>query len=245
MVARFHLILFVALSALGSALGGAEVHAASFQISPLLIELPPQSNIATYTLHNSGETQLDVQVSAYRWEQEPERDRLTPAENLMIVPAIVSIPPGRDQLVRVALRSQRPANELSYRLHFQELPAQTAEGAVVVQTLLKINVPLFFAPKHISTVYEPRLLSGSKASEVVAEITNTGSRYLRLSRLVLLNANGEQISEVDGPLYVLPGATRQWTFESSSIRKNKGKSNTYQLQVVSGRESNQHLLEIH
>lgn len=248
MAARSH-ALFIALLILGSSFAGATVHAASLQISPILIEVIPKSNVATYTLRNNSEQELGVQVSAFRWEQESNEDKLQPADNLMVVPAIVVIPPGKEQLVRVALHSERPSRELSYRLHFQELPGQSDTGTVAVQTLLKVDVPLFFSAKNTNNTYTPRLFAGEDPSQVVAELTNTGSRFMRLSQLTLLDSNGQSISELHGPLYVLPGATRRWVLALDTDKKRaktvKGEKPTFRLDLKSGRTSDQHLLEVH
>lgn len=249
MAARCYALWLVALSVVGSSFAGAAAHAGSLQISPILIEVIPKSNIATYTLRNNSEQELGVQVSAFRWEQESNEDQLQPADNLMVVPAIVVIPPGKEQLVRVALRSERPARELSYRLHFQELPGQSDTGTVAVQTLLNIDVPLFFSAKNTNNAYTPRLFSGEDPSQIVAELTNTGSRFMRLSQLALLDSNGQSISELRGPLYVLPGATRRWVFtlDTDNTRVNAAKNGkpAFRLDVMSGRASDQHLLEVH
>lgn len=248
MTARFYALWLMALSIMGSALVGLTAQAASLQISPLLLEVKPGSNVATYTLRNGSEQELGVQISAYQWAQKSNRDTLQPADELMLVPAIVVIPPGKEQLVRVALRSQRSPTELSYRLHFQELPSQSHTGAVAVQTLLKIDVPLFFSAKEANNAYRPRLMAGDQASEMLVELTNTGTRFLRLSQLDLFDSNGKHLSQLRGPLYVLPGATRRWalTLEGAhqKTKNAKGEKPTYRLEVKSGRTSDRHVLEV-
>lgn len=233
--------------ALGSVFGGVGACAASLEVSPLLLEVPPGTNIATYRLRNSSDVEVGVQVTAYSWKQSDTNDEMTPAENLMIVPAIVSVPAGQEQLVRVALRAERPDRELSYRVHFQELPARSQEGAVVVQTLLRLNVPLFFVSSSGKRTYEAQLVADNE-SEMAVVIANTGSRFLRVSQLTLRSADGKVIAAKSGPLYVLPGATRKWLLESKKDVNRGGAAaqseQVFQLQVSHSGGTDDHSVEV-
>lgn len=204
------LALALLLVALGSTLpGGPSARAASLQVSPLVAEVPADTRIVTYRLHNSAAQPLSVEVRAYDWEQPNGSDKLTPAKNLMVVPTIVSIQPGREQLIRVALQGERPDRELSYRLHFQELPRQKKPGKAAITTLLKLNLPLFFTADAAVRSYEPQLrLQDQDTLEV--DIKNTGSRYLRVTEMQLKSADGTTLGERKGLFYILPGVTRQW-----------------------------------
>lgn len=190
----------------------ASAHAGSFQLNPVLVEVPPSEAIATYTVRNTGSQPLNLQISGYRWTQQDNDDKYTRADKLLIVPQILTIPPGRQQLVRVALRGQHPLDELDYRLHFDEIPPAPAPGFVGVQTVLHMNVPLFYAPRRIVNAYQPRLSRG-RDGVIVATVANTGTRFVRISKLRLLDTRGHQVGQRGGPLYVLPGATRHWAFK--------------------------------
>ena len=244
MTARFYASVLLALSVLGSALGGAGVHAASFHISPLLIEVPPGETIATYRLSNSSTREAAVQISGFRWSQKNGQDHLEPAEDLMIIPSITTLRAGQTQLVRVALRSSRPDRELSYRVQFQELPKQSSGGGIGIQTLIKMDVPLFFSPKQITQKYQPSLHSSEGSPKIAVQIANTGTSFLRFSRLALSDSIGKLLAEKEGLFYVLPGAVRTWSLDLGNINKGQRSNERYQLQVDHGSKSNQHLLKI-
>lgn len=223
---------------------GGRSYAAKVDISPMLIEVPPSSMVATYELHNKGSEQLGLQIEAFRWKQTLNEKQLTPADELLIVPAIISIPPGQRQLVRVALRAQRPASGLNYRVHFKQLPAQSSEGRTTIQTLLTTDVPLFFAAEREVNEYEARLLLGNRASEVILEVANTGTRFLRVRRLQLKNEKGQTVSDKSGPLYVLPGVTQRWVMNinNSAELDHSEKGQSYYLHVDSSQGEHSHLL---
>ncbi len=232
-------LLLVALGL--TVMGSPSARAANLQVSPLVVEVPVDSGIVTYHLRNSGSEPLSVQVHAYDWEQPKGSDKLTPTDNLMVVPTIVSIQPGREQLIRVALKDERPSHELNYRLHFQELPPQTKPGQVTITTLLKLNVPLFFSANSAVRSYEPQLRLEEQES-IQVEIQNTGSRYLRFTELQLLNSEGVTLSERKGLFYILPGVTRQWQIQLDKAGKRH--AGTYQLKLTTDDGTTQHQLTV-
>lgn len=220
-------------------LSSPSARAANLQVSPLVAEVSADARIITYHLRNSGNEPLSVQVHAYDWEQPKGSDKLTPTENLMVVPTIVSIQPGREQLIRVALKDKRPSHELNYRLHFQELPAQKKPGQVAITTLLRLNVPLFFAADSAVRSYEPQLRLQEQETIQVG-IKNTGSRYLRFTELQLQNSEGITLSERKGLFYILPGVTRQW--DVSLDDASGPQAGPYQLKLTTDDGKTQHQL---
>lgn len=236
------LALALLLVALGSTLpGGPSARAASLQVSPLVAEVPPGTRIVTYRLHNSAAKPLSVEVSAYDWEQPNGSDKLTPAENLLVVPSIVSIQPGREQLIRVALQGDRPEHELNYRLHFQELPPQKTPGKAAVTTLLKLNLPLFFTTDSSVRSYKPQLHLHNRDT-IEVEIQNTGSRYLRVTKMQLDSADGTTLGERKGLFYILPGVSRQWQVPLDEAGEQH--AGPYRLKLTTDEGNAQHQLSI-
>lgn len=213
--------------------------AANLQISPLVAEVPADTRVVTYNLRNSGNEPLSVQVHAYDWEQPKGSDQLTPTEDLMVVPPIVSIQPGREQLIRVALKGERPSHELNYRLHFQELPTQKKPGQAAITTLLRLNVPLFFTAESAVRSYEPQLHQQGQET-IQVSVKNTGSRYLRFTELQLQNSESVTLGEQKGLFYILPGVTRQW--EVSLDQARGAQTGPYRLKLITDDGKTQHQL---
>lgn len=236
------LAVILLLVALGlNFLGSPSVRAANLQVSPLVAEVPVDTRIVTYQLRNSGHEPLSIQVHAYDWEQPKGSDKLIPTEDLMVVPTIVSIQPGREQLIRVALKGERPGHELNYRLQFQELPAQKKPGHSAITTLLRLNVPLFFITEPAVRSYEPQLrLKEQDTVQVI--IKNTGPRYLRFTELQLQNSDGITLSERKGLFYILPGVTRQW--EVPLGERRGAQTGPYRLKLSTDDGKTQHQLSV-
>lgn len=217
---------------------------AGFQITPMLIEVPPGSSIATYTLRNTSDRPLNVQISAVLWTQTGDQDHYLPAEHLLVVPQILSVPPGREQLVRVALRGPRPAGELAYRLHFNEIPPAPKKGFIGVQTVLNMDLPLFFLPPNVTNRYSVTLSHGPRRATAVLTVHNSGTRFLRISHMTLLGTGGDELGEQGGPLYVLPGVTRHWTI---SLKKGSSglAAGEYRLRIASDGNQQIRTLTLH
>ena len=79
-------------------------HAGSFSISPIRLDLSAGARTAALTVRNDAQEVL-VQAEMMLWEQVDGEDRLTPTRDLLVSPAVFTLPPKGSQLVRVALRN--------------------------------------------------------------------------------------------------------------------------------------------
>lgn len=184
--------------------------AATFQISPTLGDVSPGKSTATFRILNPGDAPMTVQVRAYRWSQAGNEDQLAPADDLIIVPPLITISPGASQLIRIAHKRRDASSEATYRVHFEEVPPAPPVGFVGLQTALKLDIPLFFAPQNAVGKLEWRLKkSGDRVS---LHIDNIGNRFARFASIALKDSSGRIIARVKGPQYALSGASRQWDF---------------------------------
>ncbi len=104
---------------------------------------------AALTVRNDDREVL-VQAEVMLWEQVDGEDRLTPTRDLLVSPAVFTLPPNGSQLVRVALRNP-PADttrELSYRLILQEVPQPANPDFTGLQVTLRLSVPVFVAAQE-------------------------------------------------------------------------------------------------
>ncbi len=121
-------------------------HAGSFSVSPTRLELSATVQSAAVTMRNDEREAL-VQAEVMLWEQVDGEDRLTPTRDLLVSPAVFTLPPNGSQLVRVARRNV-PADstrELSYRLVLQEVPQPANPEFSGLQVTLRLVLPVFVA----------------------------------------------------------------------------------------------------
>ncbi|RKU02449.1 molecular chaperone [Burkholderia sp. Nafp2/4-1b] len=201
-----------ALSALCLALASAAACAATLQIMPVTIELPPSASAATMTLSNSGGQPIYGQVRAYRWTQEHGDDVMTPTDTLAASPPMLRIGANAEQLIRL-VRTGRgtPAAEECYRVLIDELPAPGTPVENGVTIRLRYSVPVCIQPEGAQA--SPRLdwRVERDASGMRLAVDNRGGRRAQISAVRLVDARGT-VHDVTGGLlgYALAGSTRRW-----------------------------------
>ncbi|EGX8131268.1 molecular chaperone [Salmonella enterica] len=189
-------------------------YAASLQMYPLTVNFCNGEAVEPVYVKNTGSEPIGAQLRLYQWQQRNHKDILTPTQALISSPPIASIPPGKEQLVRVITPGAVPAggNEQSYRLLIDELPgAQAKSQDSRVHFLLRYSVPVFMscASKKVdlTTLHASQNNSGGHQQLV---IRNTGSQHLKLSNVSLV-AGGKSYILNKGLLgYVLPGSEMAW-----------------------------------
>jgi fimbrial chaperone protein len=196
----------------GAALGG------TFSISPIRIDLSGAATTGALTVRNEEAVTVVVQADGFAWEQSGGEDRLSASRDLLVSPAVFTLPPNGSQLVRVALRrGADPRQESSYRLMLQEVPQPASPDFNGLKVSLRLSLPVFVAPLASA---EPRLAwsAGADASgHLVITGSNSGNAHARILKFSVAPADGsaggfEQMEAA----YVLPGQSRSWTFDNKN-----------------------------
>jgi fimbrial chaperone protein len=124
----------------------------------------------------------------------------------MASPPIVTIPPGREQVIRVLLRQPPAAGaEKSYRLMVNEIPVPVPGQ---VNLALQLSLPIFVlpaAPGQASVAWSARPAGGG-AVELAAR--NDGTRHAKFDSLTVSTRGGAASAAFGG--YVLPGQEKRW-----------------------------------
>ncbi|EPT4022077.1 fimbrial biogenesis chaperone [Enterobacter roggenkampii] len=157
--------------------------AATLQVAPVTLDLQSDQRAAAIYLTNSGKAAIHAQIRVYEWTQKNGKDVLVATGEVVSSPAMTSLAPGQQQLVRIiVMQPGIRAQEQSYRLVIDELPDATSRAAnpTAVHFLLRYSIPVFIA----------------------------GNRHIRLSHLEALTADGQVVGSIKGLAgYVLPGQT--------------------------------------
>lgn len=192
-----------------AALPGATL-AASLQVTPLLVEIPPSAAASTLTLRNDGVRPVEAQVRVFRWTQRGGADVLEPADAVVASPPMASLRPRTDYLVRIIRPGRQPAGaEEAYRLLVDELPSAQTGSSGSVTMVLRHSVPVFFTPPGA----EPRLRWSAQVQDgrLTVRLDNEGGRRVRVSRLTVSDG-ASSISFGDGLVgYALAGSGMAWS----------------------------------
>ena len=209
-----------ALIALALAVAALPALAAKLVLSPTTLEftaadLAAAKRAQALYLTNTGSVAVRVQVRARHWEQDDGRDELEDTRDLAVSPAVIAIPAGERQLVRVLVSESarlEPGSEQAYRLLIDELPEDqtVAPDHKGLKFRLSYSLPVF-----VNTPADPATQLDVRWSNGRLRVDNEGQSRVRLSDLVWRNPDGSRVSLVPGLLgYVLAGDEMEWALPS-------------------------------
>jgi fimbrial chaperone protein len=222
---RSHLLgILAAAAAFG--LSPLQAHAGTFSISPLRVELSSAAQTGVLTIRNQEATPVVVQASTQLWEQAEGQERLSPTRDVLVSPAVFTIPANGSQIVRVALRRAPDGErELSYRLILTEVPQPVSPDFTGLSVALRLSLPVFVAP---SAEAQPRLdWSATQGADgrLALEARNSGNAHARVLNFTVTPATGGAGGAIaqNTTAYILPGQSRTWTLDKNH---NEATSNT-------------------
>lgn len=195
----------------------ATAHASGFNVFPVRVELSARKTTASLELTNTSDTPTVVQLEPTLWEQEEGRMKLTPTEDVLAVPPVFTIQPGKKQVIRLALK--RPVDvkkEMTYRLFINEVPSEVKSASEGVSVAINVGIPIFVAPKTGDA--RPRLeWSAQKINEKQIRLTlaNKGNAHIQIGLVNIYSPEGEKTPIFDKTLavYVLAGQTGTWVLD--------------------------------
>ncbi|HQR24090.1 MAG TPA: fimbria/pilus periplasmic chaperone [Steroidobacteraceae bacterium] len=213
---RYAAIISVLASA--AAFGLPPASAGSFSISPLRAELSQQATTAAITVRNMDAAPVIVQASTFAWSQPDGEDHLEATKDLLVSPAVFTIPPNGSQLVRVALRRDAdPRRELAYRLTLQEVPPQAAPDFTGLTVALKLSLPVFVAANSPSPAQLDWSAARGADGAVVLGARNDGETHAKILNVTLTPLSGDAATlQQSVAAYVLPGVSRSWTIRNEN-----------------------------
>jgi fimbrial chaperone protein len=191
--------------------------AGNFSISPIRLDLSASAQTAALTVRNNDGEVL-VQAQVLLWEQHAGEDRLTPTRDLLVSPAVFTVPKDGSQLVRVALRGapSDPARELSYRLILQEVPQPANPDFSGMQVALRLSIPIFVANAEATG---PALAwsAATSGDGLIITAQNAGDVHARILGFSIAPAldDGAALSQPVAT-YILPGQTQSWTLRPAT-----------------------------
>jgi fimbrial chaperone protein len=238
--------LGILASAAAFGLSPAPACAASFSISPLRAELSASAQTAALTMRNQEPNPAVVQAEVMLWEQEDGTDRLTPTRDVLVSPAVFTLPAEGSQLVRVALRRPvDPQRELSYRLILTEVPQQARPDFKGLNVALRLSLPIFVAPTAKAA---PALeWSAARTADGALAVTthNAGNAHARVISFSIAPAADAAVAvPQDVTAYVLPGQARTWTIDKNKNDGTSSSTDWSQLRVKGTTEAGDFDVEI-
>jgi len=209
-----YVAIFTALFLLAS-----NTYAATLQVYPVDINFCGSENAQAIYVKNTGSAAIGAQVRVYHWDQKNNKDTLEETQALLISPPMATIPPSREQLIRVIIPAPASGeNEQAYRLIVDELPGRSnlaeKDG---VRFLLRYSLPVFVNCHH--TQPDSTALTFSVDPSVhpaVLQVHNGGNQHVKLENIVLTSGNRKIVMSKGLLGYVLPHREMAWPLPENS-----------------------------
>jgi fimbrial chaperone protein len=203
-------LVAAALLVLTSASGAS---AATFTVNPTQIFLSGRTTTALLTLRNDSEETLRFQLTAFAWQQTPSGElALTATEDVVFFPALLTLAPKEERRIRVGTTVGAAAQERTYRIFVEELPAADGTKENAVRVLTKMGIPIFIRPAKEVATADLRELAVRDAAFYFS-VHNRGTVHFVPQRVVVraLGSSGEKLAEHDAKAwYILAGGRRDF-----------------------------------
>jgi fimbrial chaperone protein len=204
----------VLLAALLTLAGATMASAASFTVNPMSVRLSPRATSQLVTISNESKLELRFEIKAFAWDHdESDAMKLDPTGDVAFFPNVVTLPPGKQQKVRVGTTAAFGATERAYRLFVEELPsAPGAAAANRIAMRTRIGIPVFLEASKPNGHAEISETAASNRS-VSAMIRNTGNTHVMVDSIEFrgFNQAGQVVFTRTVPgWYVLAGRTRRF-----------------------------------
>jgi fimbrial chaperone protein len=192
--------------------------AGTFSISPLRVDLSNALANGALTVRNEEANEVVVQADAVLWEQVDGKDQLTPTRDVLVSPAVFTLPPGGSQLVRVALRHAPDAKrELTYRLQLQEVPQVAKPDFTGLTVALRLSLPIFVAPLAQARPDVQWSVATTPDGQHALRAYNAGTAHFRLRGFSAAPIAGDGTPfEQAVATYILAGQTLTWALPDNN-----------------------------
>ena len=212
------------IALLTAAVMAAPASASTFNISPIRAELAAGHRTEALTITNAEDNPVVVQIRVVRWSQKNGAEQLDDTRELLATPPVLQIPANSQQIIRVALRREPdPAEELTYRVIFEEVPQAAPKDFTGLRVALRLSIPVFVAPArgkaNAELAWQSRWLANGQL-ELAA--TNSGSGHLQITDFEAQFPGSLMPLRGITSKYVLAGSRMSWTLTPPADAMRQG-----------------------
>lgn len=183
--------------------------AAQFSLNQTRIHLRGGHPVETLVLTNQEQQAVSFEVEVKSWRQDANGTwQLTPSDELVVHPLILTIPAGGQARLRVGTLSPTVQAEQAYRVELQQLADTVQNDSVQIRMLTRISVPVFVQPTAAKP--QPALAVAALGADTAQLVVrNAGNGYLapQDAKVRVLDSQGRALHEERLAIgYALAGA---------------------------------------
>jgi fimbrial chaperone protein len=196
-------------------------------ISPTVIDINSTQKIVTLTFVNDTGRDINIQSSTLIWKQVNGKDTYSPSNDLIVVPAIVTIPGGKSQNFRITKRILDAADsELSYRLYLEDItpafidPKKTDTG---IFFKFNQNLPVYYYtgkanPKNSLKVS----FCSADSKQTCVRLDNSENVRAILNNISFKSPDGKPLDNVDANVNgtILSNSWKEFRFNTPANKSD-------------------------
>jgi fimbrial chaperone protein len=207
-----------ALSTLLLVAAAAACQAGSIQLTPVRVNLSNAAKVAVLTVHNTGAEESVMQVTLNKWMLEGQTYTYKQSQDLVVTPETFRLAPGAQQIVRIGLTGNPPAErEGAYRLLVEEVPPPASATVTGTRMVVRHDLPVFVTPLQTpKAALDVSVQCNAKGAAL--KLTNIGNVHMQLRSVAVLNPSTNQVLwNAENFDYLLPDAHKSWEIASASL----------------------------
>ena len=196
-------------------------------ISPTVVDLNSTQKIVTITFINDTGREINIQSSALIWKQVNGKDTYSPTNDLIVVPAIVTIPGGKSQNFRVTKRVLDGADvEQSYRLYLEDITPAFVDPKITDPGIFfkfNQNLPVYYYtgkanPKNSLKVS----FCSADSKQTCVRIDNSEKVRALLNNISFKSPDGKPLENVDANVNgtILSNSWKEFRFNTPANKSD-------------------------
>jgi fimbrial chaperone protein len=196
-------------------------------ISPTVIDINSTQKIVTLTFINDTGREINIQSSALLWKQVNGKDTYSPTNDLIVVPAIVTIPGGKSQNFRVTKRVLDGADvEQSYRLYLEDITPAFVDPKITDPGIFfkfNQNLPVYYYtgkanPKNSLKVS----FCSADSKQTCVRIDNSEKVRALLNNISFKSPDGKPLENVDANVNgtILSNSWKEFRFNTPANKSD-------------------------
>jgi len=195
--------------------------AKAITVSPTVIEISPTKKVVNLTFTNDTLRDINLQSSVLSWTLINGKDVYAPSKDIVIVPAVVTVPAGKSQSFRVSKINFDSAEvEKSYRLYLEDVspdfvdPKKTDSG---VTFKFNQNLPVYYStakPSKVAKIFKASFCSAENKQQACIRVDNNEASRVVVQNITINAVSGKNTDNVDAGVVgtVLASGFREFRF---------------------------------
>ncbi len=194
----------------------------AIKISPVVLDINKEKKIVAMSFTNDTGNDINIQSSALMWSQVNGEDKYSPTNDLVIIPAIVSIPAGKVQTFRISKRIiDNNSLEQAYRVYLQDVSPDFVDPNNPTGVAFKFNQDLpafYFSGKQVydKKFFNASICKSANPKTTCIRVENTGDFRLSLRGVKAKSLEGKVQDDFDVGISgtVLAKSWKEFTFNT-------------------------------